>query len=131
MEVDFRKFFFALAVFAGAWWYVATHYAMADVLKWAKARPVAADREKYVYYVGMVHYMKSQPNEAVAAFREVLTEEATGHYEPKALVRIGRCSQDMRRFDEARAAYERYIEAFPTGPDIEIVKTNYDFVKFR
>ncbi len=47
------------------------------------------------------------------------------------MVRMGRCRQDQRRFEEARAVYERYIEVFPTGADIEIVKNNYEFVKFK
>lgn len=131
MDIDLRKPFFAIALFAGAWWYVANHYDLQDAFKWAKSRPVAADREKYVYYVGMIYYAKDKRTEAADTFRELLTEEATGQYEPKAMVRMGRCLQDQRRFEEARAVYERYIEVFPTGPDIEIVKNNYEFVKFK
>lgn len=131
MDIDFRKIFFAIALFAGAWWYVSNHYDLTDAFKWAKARPVAADREKYVYYVGMVYYAKDKPTEAAEAFRELLTEEATGQYEPKAMMRMGRSLQDLRRFEEARAVYERYIEVFPTGADIEVVKKNYEYVKFK
>lgn len=131
MDIDFRKIFFAIALFAGAWWYVANHYDLTDAFKWAKARPVAADREKYVYYVGMVYYAKDKPTEAAEAFRETLTEEATGQYEAKALMRMGRCYQNLRNFEEARTAYERYIEFFPKGPHIEIVQNNYEFVKFK
>ncbi|TBR17880.1 tetratricopeptide repeat protein, partial [bacterium] len=107
------------------------HVSWEDVHKWAKARPVAADREKYVYYLGMMYYSQDKCGEAIDAFREVMTEEATGQYEPRALMRMGRCYQDIRRFEEARAAYERYIEVFPKGADIELVKNNYEFVKFR
>lgn len=131
MDIDLRKPFFALAILAAGWWYVTTHYTLADVFAWAKARPVAADREKYVYYVGMVYYARDRESEAAETFRELLTEEATGQYEPRALMRMGRCYQDMRKFEEARAAYERYIEFFPTGRDIELVKNNYEFVKFK
>ena len=131
MDFDFKKPMYMLAALAGLYWYVSTHYTAADVLTWARQRPVVADRNKYVYYVGMYYYAKDMPNEATEAFRELLTEEATCQYEPKALMRMGRSYQDMRRFDEARAAYERYIEAFPTGPDIEAVKNNYEFVKFK
>jgi outer membrane protein assembly factor BamD (BamD/ComL family) len=131
MDFDLRKPLYAVALVAAGWWYVANHYTMADVFAWAKARPVATDREKYVFYVGMVYYAQDKSNQAVEAFREILTEEATGHYEAKALMRMGRSYQDTRRFEEARAAYERYIEVFPTGPDIEIVKNNYEFVKFK
>ncbi|TPW18922.1 MAG: hypothetical protein FD126_3201 [Elusimicrobia bacterium] len=131
MDIDFRKIFFTIAVFAGAWWYVSNHYDLQDAFKWAKTRPVAADREKYVYYVGMIYYAKDKSTEAADVFRELLTEEATGHYEAKGMMRMGRCLQDLRRFEEARGAYERYIEFFPTGPDIEIVKNNYEFIKFR
>lgn len=131
MEFNFKKFFYIVAVLAGGVYYVTQHYTTADVLTWAKARPVAADRDKYVYYVGMVYYAQDKQLEASEAFRELMTEEATGYYEPKGLMRMGRCYQEMRKFDEARAAYERYIEVFPKGADIELVKNNYDFVKFR
>lgn len=131
MDIDLRKPFYALLALIGLWWYVSTHYTVEDALTWARQRPVAAQREKYTYYIGMYYYAKDKPNEAAAVFSELLTEEATCQYEPKALMRMGRSYQDMRRFDEARAAYERYIEAFPSGPDIEVVTKNYEFVKFK
>lgn len=126
-----RKLILVVAVVGGIWYYVKNHVDMEKTLAWAKARPVATQREKYVYYVGMIYYAKDRQVEAAAAFKEILTEEATGQYEAKALMRMGRCYQETRNFEEARTVYERYIEMFPKGDDIEIVKNNYEFVKFK
>lgn len=126
-----RKLIFIGAIVGGAWYYLKNNVDMEKTLAWAKARPVAADREKYVYYVGMIYYVKDKQPEAAAVFKEILTEEATGQYEAKALMRMARCYQETRSFEEARIAYERYIEMFPKGDDIEIVKNNYEFVKFK
>lgn len=130
-DINFRKVFIVLALLGGAGWYASKNVDMPRVVEWAKARPDVKQREKLLYYSAMYYFLRDQRSEAAGVFSELLTEEATGQYEPKALVRMGRCYQDMRRFEEARAAYERYIEFFPAGPDVEIVKKNYEYVKFR
>ena len=126
-----RKFIFICVVVGAPIYYVSTKISLEKAISWSKARPVAAEREKYLYYAGMYFYLRDMELDAAATFAEILTEDGTGYYEPRALMRMGRCYQNTRRFEEARTAYERYIEHFPAGADIELVKNNYEFVKFR
>ena len=130
-DISFRKIFFVLAVLGGGIYYAKNHYDYEDVYKWAKARPEHDSRAKSIYYIGMVYYLKDDSAKTAEVFGRLLEDHPTCQFAPKALLRLGAAHRNMNNFAEARAAYERYIEQFPNGPDIERVQANYEFVKFK
>ncbi|MBI3299715.1 MAG: tetratricopeptide repeat protein [Elusimicrobia bacterium] len=107
------------------------HFDLGDVYTWAKARPYHETRAKAIYYVGMVYYLQDKTDGSITAFNQLLADHPTCQYASKALFRLGNVQRSLNHFEEARSAYERYIEQFPNGPDIQAVQNNYEFVKFK
>ena len=130
-DLNFRKIGFVLALLGGVYYYAQGHIRIDDLFKYAKARPVHDERARDVYYVGMVYWLKSDNEHAIEVFSTLLADETTTQYSPRALMRLGGCYRDMYKFNDAKAAYEKYMEEYPQGEDITIVKNNYEFVKFR
>lgn len=126
-----RGFLYILAILATGVWYGKNHYDFTDVYKWAKARPTHDDRAKSIYYVGMVYWLKDDGPHTIEVFSGLLTDHPTCQFAPKALLRLGTAYRNVNNWEASRAAYERYIEQFPSGPDIERVQANYEFVKFK
>ena len=131
MEIDFKKWFFILAVVVGLGFYVKSHYTFKDVLAYSKSHPDPAMSPKLDYYVGEAHYLRSEYPESAEAFEQLLSGYPTCQYAPKALVRLGTIYTDQRQWEKARAHLERYLEEYPNGPDNKIMQTKYDAVKFK
>ena len=131
MEIDFKKWFIILGIVVGLGFYVKSHYTFKDVLAYSKSHPDPKMSPKIDYYVGVAHYMRSEYAESAEAFEQLLSDYPTCQYAPRALLKLGTMYIDRREWEKAKVHLERYVEDYPNGPDIKIVQTKYDAVKFK
>ena len=125
------RYIIVIVALAFGFQYFKKSYDLGDAYKWAQARPYHETRAKAIYYVGMAYYLKDDHEGTITAFNQLLADHPTCQYAPKALFRLGNAQRDLHHFEEARSAYEKYIEQFPSGSDIQAVQNNYEFVKFK
>lgn len=130
-DINFRKLLLICAVLGGGAYWARLHLHMSDLFAYAKARPEALARQRDIYYVATLYWMKGDNEQAIEAYNALLADSPTSQYAPRSLMRLGGCYRNMYKFPESKAAYEKYMEDFPNGEDIVIVRNNYEYVKFR
>ncbi|MDE2292394.1 MAG: tetratricopeptide repeat protein [Elusimicrobia bacterium] len=130
-DFSFKKLVLYIVLLAGAYHYVRTHYHRPDVMRYSATLADHDMRARVRYYVGLSYFMQSQYEPAIDAFNTLLTDDPTCQYEAKALLHLGESNIEMRRFADARTAYEKYMQDFPHGADLEVVQTQYEFIKFK
>ena len=128
---NFKKFFIWLGILIAGFVFVTQTYTLDDVLGYAAKNPHKPSSERIAYYVGAIHFQKSQYPEALRAYEQVLTDFPTGQYAPKALFRKGTMHLSLNQWSLARESYERYMKEFPAGEDLESVQKKYEYVKFK
>ena len=128
---DFKKFFIWLFVLVAAFVFVTKTYTLDDVLAYADKNPHRPSSEKIAYFVGAIHFQKSEYPQALKAYEQVLTDFPTGQYAPKALFRKGTMHLSLNQWTLARESYELYMKDYADGEDIEAVKKKYEYVKFK
>lgn len=131
MEIDFKKLLWTLAIVGALGWYVRTHYTFNDALAYATRNPDRDLSPKIEYYVGMAYYMRTDLQGATSAFNLLLTDYPTCQYAPKSLLRLGTIQMEEKKWEEARVSLQRYMDEFPSGPDIEIVRNKFEVIKFK
>ena len=131
MEINFKKIFIWLAVIIGSCVYVYKHYTFQDVLACDNKYRSWVWGPRVDYYIGVGLYLKDRHEDAAAAFEQLLTNYPTCQYAPAALYKAGVAYQNLRQWEKARAAYQRYLELFPQGPQAELANKKYEYIKFR
>jgi TolA-binding protein len=131
MEINLKKCFIALAVFVGLFVYVKDHYTYKDVLAYSKKHPSVETSPKLDYMAGMAMYLKSKYPESAEAFEQLLTDYPTSQYTAKALFRLGTVYCEMSKWEQARVQFQRYVDEYPSGPDVEAVRQKHEIIKFK
>jgi len=65
------------------------------------------------YWLGEVHYVKRDFPAALAAFEGVLSTYPGARKGPDALLKVGYCQYELKRYDRARAALARVTQDYP------------------
>lgn len=126
-----KKPLIILAVIIGAIVYIRSHYTFEDALRYAKKNPHRSYSEKIEYRIASWQFMRAKYPKAARAYEQLLTQHPTSQYAPKALLRLGDAKLKMLRYKEATSAWAKYIEDYPDGPDIAIVKKKHEYNKFK
>ncbi len=132
MEFDgLKKLLWFLAILIGLGLYVRSHYDFQDALRFSRRHPHPKLSPAVDYYSGMAYYLREDYPRAVDAFTQLLTDYPTSYYAPRGLLRLGSSHMEMRQYQQAREAFEKYMEEFPNGKDRALVDSKYEFIKFR
>lgn len=130
-----KTYLFVVAIIAAVYYghgkYVGGQDHLKMVLEYTKKHPDPKWSPMIDYYVGFVYYQQGDYSNAVLAYQQQLTDYPTGQYAPEALVKLCLASQEIREWPQATEAAARYVEEFPDGKDIKIMKTNLDALKYH
>lgn len=97
-----------------AWSLAVPHVAHARYVEPADAKDDAAlERAMEVYESGKAHFQKAEYEEALADFQEASTLFAS----PDFQYNIGRCYEELDRYEDAVRAFEIYLRAKPNAAD--------------
>ncbi|MFA6030617.1 MAG: tetratricopeptide repeat protein [Elusimicrobiota bacterium] len=126
-----KKFVISVVLVIFGVGYIRSHYTFHDVVVYNQKHPDPRRSPQVAYYVGMTTFLRSDFPTATEAFTQLLTDYPTCQYAPKALLRLGTIYSEQQKWEDARIQFQRYIEEYPSGPDIETVKNKYEFIKFK
>lgn len=129
--IDFKKLFIIAFIAVGGFFYIKSHYTFHDVLAYTKKHPSPEWSPKIDYYIGTIQFLRDQPAESQFAYNQLLADYPTSYYTPKALFRLGTIHKDKSEWSLAREFYQRYIDEYPQGEDIELVKKQFEYIKFK
>src|SRR5687768_11733409 len=124
---DLKKFLWIGLALLGLAYYVNAHYTLNDVLTYAKKNPDPKIAPALDYYVGMTYFARSDYGPATKAFEQLLQDYPTSQYVAKTLYRAGLSYEELRRWDRAKSVYEQYMEQFPNGAHVDMVKRHYEY----
>ncbi len=125
-----RAFVIGVLVIYGAYYYVSRKFEFQSTFTYAQKHKDARWAGPVQYYVGLV-YQRSDYPKAQESFSKMLEEHPTDYHAPRALVMLGDSAEYNRDWKVAADALSRYIEQYPNGKDIELVRQRLDLLKYQ
>ena len=125
------KFVVAVLALYGAYWYVAKHYEFHDTLVYAQKHPDSMWAQPADYYVGLVYYQRTDYAKAEEAFTQLLTDFPKGSYEESGLFYLEDSAEEARDYEVARARLQQYIDDFPNGKNIEVMRKRLELLNYH
>ncbi|MBI3553990.1 MAG: tetratricopeptide repeat protein [Elusimicrobia bacterium] len=125
------KYLLILLGLYGAYWYVAQHYEFHDTLVYAKKHPQASWSQPTEYYIGLAYYQRADYQKSQEAFSQLLTDFPTGQYEAPGLMHLEDSAEYNHDWETARTAAKQYLDDFPNGKDIEIMRKRMEMLNYQ
>jgi TolA-binding protein len=125
------KYLAIILVLYGAYYFANRHYQLHDALLYAKKHPEAKWAPALDYYVGTAYYLRDNHANSEEAFSQLLTDYPTCQYAPSAMVRLDDSAEENRHWDVARQALKQYVENYPDGRDIGIVRRKLELLNYN
>jgi TolA-binding protein len=116
----------------GACTWVSKTYDFDDTLVYVRKNPQASWAPAAEYYIGVAYYQRAEYPKAQSTFSTLINDYgATGYYAVKALPMLEDSSQYNGDWDSARNASKLYIETYPEGKDIEVMRKRLEIVNYK
>jgi outer membrane protein assembly factor BamD (BamD/ComL family) len=115
----------------GVYHYVSRKFEFHDTLVHAHKHKSAGWSAPVEYYVGLVYYQRAEYGKAQEAFTMFREDHPEDSHMPRALVMLGDAAEYTQDWDVARAALAQYIEKYPAGRDIALVKSRLELVNYK
>jgi outer membrane protein assembly factor BamD (BamD/ComL family) len=131
MEFNFKKFFIGVFVVLALFVYISRTYTFQDVLAYDNKHQNWDWGPKIDYYVGAGYFIREQYPEAAGAYEQLLTNYPTCQYAAQSLYRLGTSYQNLEKWGPARDAFQKYMDQYPQGTEIELVNKKFEFIKFK
>ncbi|MBI4375701.1 MAG: outer membrane protein assembly factor BamD [Elusimicrobia bacterium] len=125
------KYFLIVLALYGGCYYLWPHFSLYKGLALTKSRSGARWVPPMEYYIGVVYYQKEDYPRAQEAFTQLLAASPTGYYVPRALIYLSDAADRTRDWDVAKAAAARYVEEFPDGKEIELMRKRLEMLKYH
>ena len=125
-----KNLFWILLACYGLYYYASKHFEFDDTLKYAKTNKQSTMSAPIDYYVGMVYYQRTEYAKARDAFNQLLEDHPTDQRVPRALVMLDDSAEYLHDWDTAKVSLQRYVDEYPSGKDIELVKKRLELVKY-
>ena len=126
-----KKIVFILLALYGAWYYASRRFEFHDTLTYAKKNPQAHWAPAVDYYVGLVYYQRARYDKAQEALTQLLTDYPTCQYAASGLVHLDDVAEYNHDWETARAALKRYVEEYPQGHDIEVMRKRLELLNYQ
>lgn len=126
-----KKALIILALVIAAGHYLHQRYHVHDALVYAQKHQDSGLSPAIDYYVGFAYYMHDDYPQARDAFQQLLKSYPTGHYTMTALVYLDDSAEELMDWDASRAALSKYVDEYPNGPDIEMMKQRLQYVNYK
>ena len=115
----------------GGFYYVSKLYKFDDNMAYVKGHKGASWAPKANYYIGVIYYQREDYPKAQEAFTQLLTDYPTCQHAAKGLVYWEGAAEYNHDWGSARTALDRYIEEYPDGEDIDLMKKRSEMLKYR
>lgn len=99
---------------------------LAGVNEYATKHPGETWSPRLHYYVGVIYAKREKHGQARDIFQKLLKDYPTCQFIPKSLVHTFRSSKEIHDWESATTALQYYVEEYPDGGDIGMVKTQLD-----
>ena len=116
-------------VFAG--YYIGRNFDLPEPLAFSRAHSNPTLSPALDYYAGMVFYQRAEYPRAQKAFSQLLEDYPTAQYVPQALIRLEDSAEYNHDWDSARKAAHAYMEQFPKGAHIELMRRRLELVDYQ
>lgn len=126
-----KKSAFVVGIFIGIFAYCHYKYTFQDTLQYARERNDEKWSPRITWYTGSYLWFRDRPEDSMVAYKQILTEYPTCQYAPKAMMRVADIYKNRNSYAEAKELYEKYLELYPEGQEVEVVKKKYEYVKFK
>ena len=126
-----KYFVLTFCLLYGVYYYVSRHFEFHDTLVHAHTRKDAGWSGSVDYYVGLVYYQRGEYAKAQEALTQLKDDHPEDSNIPRGLVMLADAAEYTQDWEVARAALSQYIEKYPNGRDIVLVKGRLDMLNYK
>jgi len=125
------KYVLIVLALAGGCHYVSRHFKFDDSLEFVKRHKDASWAPRANYTIALIYHHRENYPKSQAAFTQLLTDYPTWQFMPKSLVYLYEAAEYNQDWETAKSALSRYIEEYPDGPDIALVRKRLELLKYH
>jgi TolA-binding protein len=125
-----RYILFVLAL-AGGYYYVSRHASLDSSLQYVEQHKGASWAPRANYTIGFLYHEREEYGKAEAAFSQLLTDYPTGQFTIQGLFYLEDSAEYLHDWDTAKTALDRYIEDYPDGHDIGLMRQRRDLLHYN
>ena len=115
----------------GGYYYFSRHVSLDSSLKYVAQNKGASWAPRANYTIGFLYYQREEYGKAKEAFTQLLTDYPTGQYAAQGLFYLEDSAESVRDYPTARMALDRYLEEFPEGKKIEIMRKRSEMLRYQ
>jgi TolA-binding protein len=125
-----RYVVFVLAL-AGGYYYLSRNASLEAGLQYAARHKDASWAPRADYTIGFIYHEREEYGKAEAAFTQLLTDYPTGQFTAPGLFYLEDSAEYIHDWDTAKTSLDRYIEDFPDGDKIGLVRQRRELLRYN
>jgi TolA-binding protein len=115
----------------GGYYYFSKHVSLDSSLKYVAQNKGASWAPRANYAIGFLYYQRDDHDKAKEAFTQLLTDYPTCQFAARGLFYLEGAAENIRDYATARASLDRYLEEFPEGKHIEIMRKRSEMLRYQ
>lgn len=119
-----------LALYGGCY-YLSRHVSLDSSLKYAAQNKGASWAPRANYTIAFIYYQREEYGKSKEAFTQLLTDYPTGQFTARGLFYLEDSAEYTHDWETARNALDRYLEEFPEGKKIEIMRKRREMLRYQ
>jgi|GEM_PF-1979952 len=121
---------FVLAL-AGGYYYLSRNASLESGLQFVAQHKDSSWAPRANYTIGFIYHQREEYGKAEAAFTQLLTDYPTGQFTASGLFYLEDSAEYTRDWETAKTALDRYIEEYPDGREIGIMRQRRDLLHYH
>ena len=121
---------FVLAL-AGGYYYLSQHASLESGLQYVAQHKGASWAPRANYIIGFIYHQREEYGKAETAFTQLLTDYPTGQFAAQGLFYLEDSAEDVHDWDTAKTALDRYIEEYPDGQKIGLMRQRRELLHYQ
>lgn len=120
----------ALALYGG-YYYLSRHASMESSMQYVAQHKGASWAPRANYTIGRIYHQREEYGKAEAAFTQLLTDYPTGQFAARGLYFLEDSAESVKDWEAAKAALDRYIEEYPDGDKIRLMRQRREMLRYQ
>jgi outer membrane protein assembly factor BamD (BamD/ComL family) len=121
---------FVLAL-AGGSYYFSHNFSLESSLRCVAQHKDASWAPRANYTIGFIYHQREDYGKAEEAFKQLLTDYPNSQFTARGLFYLEDSAEYAHDWDTAKTALDRYIEEYPDGHEIGLVRQRRDLLRYN
>jgi len=125
------KYVMVVLALAGGYYYLSRHASLEASLQYVARHKGASWAPRANYAIGFIYHERDDCGKAKEAFTQLLTDYPTCQFAASGIFYLEDSAECTHDWDAAKTALDRYIEEYPDGKHIRIMRQRREMLRYQ